>query len=75
MKFKMNIRTMTPHDAAKRFFPEFSRFVIKVGEKEVGGHCVLDLDDKGRAVLSFEDGRQDMQAREPVMEVGRVFRR
>lgn len=58
MKFKMNTKTMTPHDAAGKFFPEFSRFVVKANGKEVAGHCVLDVDDKGRAVLSFEEEKE-----------------
>jgi hypothetical protein len=71
MKFKMNTKTMTPHDAAGKFFPEFSSFVIKDGDKEIVGHCVLDMDDRGRAVLSFEKEEKPKDAGRPMQ----AFRR
>lgn len=69
MKFKLNTHAMTPHDA-RRFFPEFSRLVVNVNGTEHSGHCTLDIDDRGRAVLTF--GRETVDANE--RSVGRVFR-
>ena len=54
MKHKINTTTMTPHDPAHRFFPEFTSLVIYVGGLEVVGAAVVEVDDRGRALLRFD---------------------
>lgn len=50
MKLKMNTKMMSPE--MRRFLPEFSQFVVMRGDTDITSDCTLDVDDKGRAVLS-----------------------
>jgi len=42
---------MTPHDPARRFFPEFNTMTVCVAGKKITGAVTVEVDDRGGAVL------------------------
>ena len=53
MKYAINTTTMTPHDPARKFFPEFVTLTVCVAGKKITGPATVDIDDRGRAELHF----------------------
>ena len=65
MKYEINTTTMTPHDPARKFFPEFTMLTICVAGKKITGPATVEINDTGRAALHLGEAVEEVVENKP----------